>query len=1269
MSLVNNVKCTLNASVAIGASTVQVIKAVAPHQDPPTDGVITLIDNIANPNNIEVIAYTGRTDNTTYWTLTGVSKAQEGTTDQAWSAGDVIFQDVTAAFLNVTARTSVAQTWTANQTFPAQSIASSVLADAGLRSLSSLVGISGSMIYATTEDAYAITPSTAYGRGLLNTVDADTLVTALALTLNDISEGTTDGGTGNIGLGNTALSSITSGSYNVAIGTAAGNNLTSGSNNTLLGRQAGSILDTDNAVAVGYEAGKASTAALTAIGTYALDANTSGTLNTAVGINALGQNTTGQRNTAIGDGADANRTTGDRNITVGANAGSGSGSRSVAVGNSSGGNGDDRVAIGDSAGTADGGSLGIAIGTQALAADASAGTIGIGYQAGMAITTAVGNSLVGYQAGKGITSAGNTVFGYNALSATEVSGVTENVAIGYDALQFHTTGGLNTALGHSALAASTSGTRNTALGSGAGAAVTTGDNNTFMGAAAGGNVTSGSSNIIIGDTVSASEADGDFQLNIGGLIRGNLQAAKINLGEDVSEILSLKGYQIDDTVLGKVSVGSMHLTSNAIPGTVASHNYITDSIGASKYETNGATHTFSGAPAPDLTPVTAGSFSLFKWYRILTTGTTDFTLIGAPDSNVGTYFLATGVGAGTGTAALRRITWTDYLSMDADGNVAIPNGNLDVTGTATATDFTISGAGTLTASATTDLIITAVDDLRLKTGNGAREAVGFYDDGASVSATFGGNVDVTGTMTATSLDIGGTLVTATATELNLLGSVIYGEATDNAIAIGDTLQAWYATDSASLQVGYGSIWGDTDTAFNYLRMGVNIHVDASGFWKHINTGYAPYVDFSANSGDITFFGTTSEVGGTNVSLDTVLKLASNGDISFYEDTGTTAKLFWDASAESLGIGSTDLTSYATKLGIKGSETNLRLLLENTVGERWELNSASSGKFYIGNSSANVVILDSAGNVGIGTTSPAAKLDVNGTLACDGFTSTGIDDNATSTAITIDASENVGIGVVPESDWGSAYSAMQIGSYGTLFSETPTTSGRALVLGHNAKYTTDWHYIRTDEASIHIEGDGQHIFKVAPSGTADSAISWTTGLTIENNADVNVNTGNLVIGTSGKGIDFSADGNAAGMTSEVLDDYEEGTHALALTPATSGSITLNTSYDTLKYVKIGNLVFVSGRVEVSSVSSPVGGVGFSLPFAAAATPNGRTASAVTFRGLDIPAAAFNIAITVNGGASSAYLSTSEDNTANWPAIDGTAFSGDERFYFSLTYQTD
>jgi hypothetical protein len=45
---------------------------------------------------------------------------------------------------------------------------------------------------------------------------------------------------------------------------------------------------------------------------------------------------------------------------------------------------------------------------------------------------------------------------------------------------------------------------------------------------------------------------------------------------------------------------------------------------------------------------------------------------------------------------------------------------------------------------------------------------------------------------------------------------------------------------------------------------------------------------------------------------------------------------------------------------------------------------------------------------------------------------------------------------------------------------------------------------------------------------------------ETTGDVKLNTGNLVIGTSGKGIDFSVTSQAGGMTSELLADYEEGT---------------------------------------------------------------------------------------------------------------------------------
>ncbi len=59
-------------------------------------------------------------------------------------------------------------------------------------------------------------------------------------------------------------------------------------------------------------------------------------------------------------------------------------------------------------------------------------------------------------------------------------------------------------------------------------------------------------------------------------------------------------------------------------------------------------------------------------------------------------------------------------------------------------------------------------------------------------------------------------------------------------------------------------------------------------------------------------------------------------------------------------------------------------------------------------------------------------------------------------------------------------------------------------------------------------------------------------------------GNLVIGTAGNGIDFSADPSAAGMTSELLDDYEEGTW----TPA-GGAITLAAASG--RYTKIGDTV--------------------------------------------------------------------------------------------------
>jgi hypothetical protein len=65
--------------------------------------------------------------------------------------------------------------------------------------------------------------------------------------------------------------------------------------------------------------------------------------------------------------------------------------------------------------------------------------------------------------------------------------------------------------------------------------------------------------------------------------------------------------------------------------------------------------------------VSAGSFVVGKQYVISTVGTTNFTAIGAANNNVGTYFIATGTGSGTGQAwALNgRTAW---LQNNIQGN-------------------------------------------------------------------------------------------------------------------------------------------------------------------------------------------------------------------------------------------------------------------------------------------------------------------------------------------------------------------------------------------------------------------------------------------------------------------------------------------------------------------------------------------------------------------------------------------------------------------------
>jgi hypothetical protein len=106
-------------------------------------------------------------------------------------------------------------------------------------------------------------------------------------------------------------------------------------------------------------------------------------------------------------------------------------------------------------------------------------------------------------------------------------------------------------------------------------------------------------------------------------------------------------------------------------------------------------------------------------------------------------------------------------------------------------------------------------------------------------------------------------------------------------------------------------------------------------------------------------------------------------------------------------------------------------------------------------------------------------------------------------------------------------------------------------------------------------------------------------------DATLSTGNLIIGTSGKGIDFSATPGTG--TSELLADYEEGTW----TPVdASGTLGVALAFAVGDYIKIGKMVFASFMItypiNVDLGNASIGG----LPFTSSAG-NQKCGSAITY----------------------------------------------------------
>ena len=401
------------------------------------------------------------------------------------------------------------------------------------------------------------------------------------------------------------------------------------------------------------------------------------------------------------------------------------------------------------------------------------------------------------------------------------------------------------------------------------------------------------------------------------------------------------------------------------------------------------------------------------------------------------------------------------------------------------------------------------------------------------------------------LKLGGTLVTSSATELNLLDGIttLSGSNTgDQATGIsdGNVLVANAAVaDNDFLKIDGTSVEGrtvaevlsdlsvesgaDVTDTTNVTAAGALMDSEVTNLAtvKALATGISDGNFLTANAAvaDNDFL----RIDGTEVEGRTAAEVAADIEGSI-DAVGTLA-----SGAISSGFGNIDIGS--STFDTTGAVTTGAL----TVGGNIDFNSGT-----------------------IDTSTQTVTVELN--QAADSFTFDGASDNI----LSIDASSNrVGIGTAAP-DFPFHVETSRSGNNVALIKNTHASNGYGLKV-----FAGDDANVKSFEVGNYAGGN---LFYIKGNGDA-------------------VLTGDLIM-ADGKGIDFAAmtsPADAAGMAAETLTDYEEGVHAVTIGGATVG---LDGSKNSLQYTKIGRLVTLSGEISITSISSNTNVFTVSLPFTVA-----------------------------------------------------------------------
>ena len=508
-----------------------------------------------------------------------------------------------------------------------------------------------------------------------------------------------------------------------------------------------------------------------------------------------------------------------------------------------------------------------------------------------------------------------------------------------------------------------------------------------------------------------------------------------------------------------------------------------------------------------------------------------------------------------------------------------------------------AGTGQLILQGSTKVILKGVNGDNFLQGN-EDGAVNLYHNDSQKLATTSTGIDVTGSISADGLTFGSNH------RIQGTGGLFLGGSTATVFEVGAGSEKMRLT-STGLGIG-------TSSPSNSAKLdaaGAIIATDSSlSTFNADNTGF----DYVTSTKIGRFFATSTNTTGGVMTFTT----GQNGSY--------TERMRIDASGN-VGIGATSLSN---KLTIDAALSHLRLqgasnanknvsIQYNESGDYGQINCDESGvnqqdlwitglnlKFGR-NINTERMRIDDSGNLLVGRTSSSGL----GVANFEG----GIDVTGGDAYICRDTG-NLLVSTT------SAVVANSSSNVGTAIGAGLIESARAGVVAQFNRHTSDGSIIDLQSAgtSVGSIGNIEDLLYIAADDTTDCGIRFdgdnqeispctATGAYSDGNIDLGDASGRFkdlylsgnVRVDAGQGILFGGAAGASGMTSQVLDDYEEGTW----TPVLKRSGSTNNATITLSgavYVKIGRMVHVSfyvSAIDYSAVTDGTNAIITNLPFSA------------------------------------------------------------------------